>query len=76
VPATIAGLGNRHGGPIQPGRPANLAIVDPEQTWTIDRAALASRSSNTPFHGREVRGKVRHTIFDGEAVVIDGEATR
>lgn len=76
VPATIAGLGDRHGGPIQPGRPANLAIVDPEQAWTIDRAALASRSINTPFHGREVTGKVRHTIFAGEAVVIDGEATR
>jgi len=76
VPATIAGLGDRHGGPIQPGRPANLAIVDPEQIWTIDRAALASRSVNTPFHGREVKGKVRHTIFAGEAVVIDGEATR
>jgi dihydroorotase len=76
VPASIAGLGDRHGGPVQAGRPANLAVVDPEAVWTVDRSALASRSINTPFHGREVRGKVRHTIYDGDAVVIDGEATR
>ncbi|MEL6981692.1 MAG: dihydroorotase [Actinomycetota bacterium] len=76
VPASIAGLGDRHGGPVQVGRPANLAVVDPDATWIVDRSALASRSINTPFHGREVRGKVRHTIYQGEAVVIDGEASR
>ncbi len=76
TPARIAGLADRHGGPIEPGRPANLAIVDPNHRWTIDRAALASLSDNTPFHGREVTGKVRHTVFDGEVVVVDGKSTR
>ena len=75
-PARIAQLHDRHGGPIAPGRPANLAVVDPTATWTVDRNALASRSRNTPYHGRTVTGRVRHTIYDGEPTVIDGEAQR
>ena len=76
TPARIAGLADRHGGPIEVGRPANLAVVDPDHEWTIDRADSASLSTNTPFHGRPVRGKVRHTVFNGEPVVVDGQATR
>ena len=34
------------------------------------------RSANTPFEGRTVRGKVRHTIWNGDHVVNMGEATR
>lgn len=75
-PAAIAGLADRHGGPIEPGREANLTIVDPDETWTVDRTATASRSINSPFHGMEVRGRVRHTIRGGETVVRDGKATR
>ncbi|MEM7322267.1 MAG: dihydroorotase [Actinomycetota bacterium] len=76
TPARIGGLADRHGGPIEAGRPANLAVIDPDHTWVIDRDEQASLSTNTPFHGKEVRGKVRHTIFNGEPVVIDGKATR
>ncbi len=76
TPARIAGVAERHGGPIEPGRQANLAVADPEATWTVDRSAMASNSVNTPFHGREVRGRIRHTVFNGEPVVIDGEAQR
>ncbi|MGB5757467.1 MAG: dihydroorotase [Acidimicrobiales bacterium] len=76
TPARIAGLADRHGGPIEVGRPANLAVIDPDHEWTIDRADSASLSTNTPFHGRPVRGKVRHTVFNGEPVVVDGRATR
>ena len=75
-PAAILGVGDRHGGPIVPGSPANLVVIDPQFTWTVDPAALASRSRNTPYAGRELRGKVRHTILEGEPVVIDQEAQR
>ncbi len=37
---------------------------------------MASRSTNTPYEGREVRGKVRHTLLYGEPVVVGGEAQR
>ena len=75
-PARIAGIGDRHGGVIAVGRPANLAIIDLDHEWTITAAGMASRSANTPFEGRTVRGKVRHTIWNGDHVVNMGEATR
>jgi|DEB0MinimDraft_10_1074344.scaffolds.fasta_scaffold01035_13 dihydroorotase len=75
-PARIAGLDHRHGGPIAAGRPANLTVVDPNVSWTVQGSTLASRSSNTAFEGRVLRGGVIHTLCDGEFVVRDGEATR
>jgi len=75
-PAAIAGVQDRHGAPIRPGSAANLAVFDPEAPWTVDPNRLASRSRNTPYAGRQVRGLVRHTIFRGNAVVVDGEAQR
>lgn len=76
APAAIAGIGDRHGLPIADGNRANIAIVDPEVEWTVSGAAMASRSRNTPYEGRTLRGKVRHTILEGEITVDTGEATR
>jgi dihydroorotase len=75
-PARIAGLTGRHGGPITEGAPANLCVIDPRLTWVVDPAALASRSRNTPYAGRRLTGKVRHTVLRGEPVVVGGEAQR
>ena len=74
-PARIAGVSDRHGRPVAVGEPANLVVFDPDETWKVSRFELASKSRNTPYDGRQVRGKVRHTIFNGRAVVIDSEAT-
>jgi dihydroorotase len=75
-PAAIAGLSAQHGGPIAEGRPANLCVIDPAFAWTVDPTRLASRSRNTPYAGRKLTGKVRHTLLRGEPVVINGEAQR
>lgn len=75
-PAAIAGLSDRHGRPIAVGEPANLTIFDPDEEWEVVPARLASKSSNTPFVAMALRGRVRHTILDGHAVVVDGEAQR
>ena len=75
-PARIAGIDGTHGGPVAPGRPANLCVFDPAATWTVDASGGASRSRNTPYVGRRLRGRVRHTLLAGEPVVIDGEAQR
>lgn len=75
-PAAIAGLTAEHGGPIAVGRPANLCVIDPSHKWTVDPRSMASRSRNTPFAGRTLQGKVRHTVLRGEPVVIDSEAQR
>jgi dihydroorotase len=79
-PARIAFLdakaGGRHGGPVAPGAPANLTVFDPGVTWEVDPARLASRSRNTPYVGMQLTGRIRHTIREGEAVVIDAAAQR
>jgi len=74
-PARLAGLAD-HGGPVAPGRPAHLTVFDPEAVWEVDPTRLASRSRNTPYAGRKLTGKVRHTILAGDPVVIDGQAQR
>ena len=75
-PAAIAGLAGQHGGPISEGSSANLCVLDCEATWTVSGSAMASRSVNTPYEGRKVVGRVRHTILRGQPVVIDGGAQR
>jgi dihydroorotase len=75
-PAAIVGADDEHGGPVEAGRPANLCVVDPAATWTVDPDRLASRSRNTPYAGMELTGRVRHTVLRGEAVVMDAEAQR
>jgi dihydroorotase len=75
-PAAVARVADEHGGPVAEGRPANLCVVDPAAAWTVDPARLASRSRNTPYAGRRLTGRVRHTVLRGEPVVVDGEAQR
>jgi dihydroorotase len=75
-PARIAGLTGQHGGPIADGAPANLTVVDPDAVWVVEPEHLASRSRNTPYAGRKLTGRVRHTLLRGEPVVVDAEAQR
>lgn len=79
-PARIAGLdrssGGRQGGPVTPSSPANLVVFDPVAAFEVDASRLASLSRNTPFEGRKLTGAVRHTLREGEPVVVDGEARR
>ena len=76
TPARIARIDDRHGGPVEVGRPANVTVFDPSATWTVVPAQLASKSRNTPYAGRSMTGVVRHTIFRGDPVVVDGTAQR
>jgi dihydroorotase len=73
-PAAIAGLADRHGRPIAPGEPANLTVFDPDIEWEVQPARLASKSRNTPYVGKALRGRIRHTVFQGHPVVVDGVA--
>jgi dihydroorotase len=75
-PAAVAGLADTQGGPVEPGRPANLCVIDPGATWTVEAGATASRSGNVPYVGRTLKGRVRHTLCAGEPVVVDGVAQR
>ena len=73
-PARILGARD-HGGPIEPGRPANLVVFDPNERWTVE-APFVSKARNSAFLGRELTGRVRHTVLRGELTVAEGKATR
>jgi dihydroorotase len=73
-PARVLGLDD-HGGPIAPGRPANLVAFDPAAEWTVGDRPFASKGRNSAFLGRVLRGRVVHTILRGRFTVRDGEAT-
>jgi dihydroorotase len=79
-PAAIGRLDGQgirsQGRPIAPGEPANLVLVDPAARAAVDPAALASRSRNSPYAGRELPGRVVATFLRGTATVLDGKATR
>jgi dihydroorotase len=62
-PAQIVKL-NR--GTLREGAAADVTIIDPERTWTIDAQKFASKSRNCPFHGWKVKGQPIATIVDGE----------
>jgi len=74
APARILGA-SEHGGPIEPGRPANLVAFDPAVEWVVE-PPFASKSRNSAFAGRTLRGRVVHTVYRGELVVADGKAQR
>ena len=75
-PAKIARIDAEHGRDVVAGVKANLCVFDPQLTWSVDPERLASKSINTPYVGRTLRGRVRHTIFKGTTPVIDGQAQR
>lgn len=75
APARIAGLAD-HGHDPAPGAPANLTLVDPYTSRTIDPVDLASRSRNTPYAGMVLPGRVVATFLRGEPTVLDGKAVR
>jgi dihydroorotase len=76
APARIAGIADRQGNLPRVGVAANLCVVDLNATWTINPEAMASKSTNTPFVGMQLRGKVVHTMFKGNLVVRNGKALK
>jgi dihydroorotase len=74
-PAAIGRLAG-HGRPLAPGEPANLVLLDPSARAAVDPAALASRSRNSPYAGRELPGRVVATFLRGVPTVLDGKAVR
>ena len=73
-PARIAGL-QGHGQPIAVGSPANLTLVDPTASVTIDREASLSLSRNNPWHGRALTGRVIGTFLRGTRTSLEAAST-
>ena len=62
---------NIAGGNFSEGEPADIAIVDLNEEWTVDPAKLHGKSHNTCFKGEKLKGKVKMTVLDGKIVYTD-----
>ena len=64
-PAKAFGI---EGGRLSVGSPANMAIIDLGRSWTVDPRQLNSKSKNSPWLGRELKGAVVKTVLAGNIV--------
>jgi dihydroorotase len=72
-PAGIVGLPD-HGRPLEVGEPANITVVDPDATWTVAGADLASLSANTPYEAMTLPARVTATLLRGTLTARDGKS--
>lgn len=63
APARIAGVS---GGSLAVGAAADVVVIDPSVTWTVDPIQFHSRCVSNPLAGHQLRGRVTHTIVGGQ----------
>ncbi len=68
-PARILGINK---GGLKVGSDADIAIIDPSAEHIVNSKTFASKSKNSPFIGRKVKGKVLYTIVSGKSVLKNG----
>ncbi len=64
-PARLLGL---PAGRFEVGAPADICIFNPQAFWVVTAQTLVSQGKNTPYLGRELQGKVTHTLVNGRIV--------
>ena len=69
-PASVFGLDKA--GTLTIGNPADIAILDTEQEWTVDPNKFYTRGTHSPFTGRKLKGRAVLTMVDGRIVMKDG----
>lgn len=60
-------------GTLTVGKNADITVIDPELSWTVDDSKFYTRGSHSPFVGRKLKGKAVLTVADGKIVMQDGE---
>lgn len=61
------------GGSFAEGQPADIAVVDLNEEWTVNPEKMHSKSKNTCFKGMTLKGRVKMTVLDGRIVYSDNE---
>jgi dihydroorotase len=59
---------NLPGGRIKAGLPADITVIDPKASWVVDPSEFRSKSKNSPFGGRKLKGRAWITIVEGNIV--------
>jgi dihydroorotase len=66
APAQVLGLSRK--GKVEVGYDADLVVIDPQKEWVVDETQFLSKSRNSPFIGRTLKGLVETTICKGKVV--------
>ncbi len=69
-PAKVFGM---DAGTLAVGKSADITVIDPELTWTVDEKKFYTKGSHSPFIGRKLKGKAVLTVVAGKIVMQDGE---
>ncbi|MBI4436713.1 MAG: dihydroorotase [Candidatus Omnitrophica bacterium] len=73
APATLLGLPK---GTLSIGMDADITVIDPDETWTLRSEDFESKSKNSPFVGRTLKGRAKITMVSGRIVMKDGKITK
>ena len=65
APARVLEL---QGGTLSVGARGDVTVFDPNEEWTLDVAAIRSKSKNSPWLGQTMKGRVKATFVDGEKI--------
>ena len=69
-PARLLGL---DGGTLSIGKSADIAIISPEKEWTVDKKKIISKSKNSAFLDKKLKGQVDYTVYKGKVVHKKGD---
>ena len=61
------------GGTLSVGCPADIAVLDLEQEWTVEAEKFYTRGTHSPFAGRHLKGRAVMTMVSGQIVMRDGK---
>jgi len=62
-------------GRLAPATDADIVVLDPDETWVVNPAALATHADWSPYAGRAVRGRVRQVIARGVPLLDEGRVS-
>lgn len=67
---------NLEKGTLSPGADADIAIIDPDLEWTPNKSNFLSKSANSPWVDRPLKGKTIKTLVSGKLVYADGQIVK
>ena len=64
-PAKVVGIDR---GSLKVGKAADVTVIDPEASWTVEAGSFASKGTYSPFLGWRLKGQVTHVLVSGKLV--------